>query len=253
MKRLFASMIFAGLIAAPSALAQDKKPDKPAAPTPSTTPTLPVPPAPKGNDKTTTNPSGTAPGTAPDTKGDPKKMQEEMEKAAQPGENHKWLEQMEGDWEAEVKEFNDGKEKTTKGEMTSKMVFGGRFLQSDFKGRMDNKFFYGSGIMGYNNTEKVFEGVWYDSMSTGLEKSVGKADAAGKVLTMTGSGMFPWGKSKTREVTTMVSKDKYTFDYFVMMAGKETKLMEINYTRKGKGDTKKEEKSEKKKDEKKGS
>lgn len=187
---------------------------------------------------------------------DEKAMQAAMEKMAEPGPMHKWLAALEGDWQAEVKEMGmDGKWTTSKGEMNYKMVHGGRFLELTFKGRAHGKFFYGGGVMGYNNASKQFESAWYSSMQSGLMLMYGQPDKDGKVLTLKGECDSPMGdaKSPMREVITIVSKDQHRFEMYTMMPGAdgkmaEAKIMEINYT-KGKAESK-DDKAEKKDDKK---
>lgn len=191
---------------------------------------------------------------------DPKAMEAAMEAAAKPGAYHEWMKQLEGDWTAVVREMGmDGKWSESKGECTNKLVFGGRFMETSFKGRSQGKFFYGGGVMGYNNMDKRFESIWYDSMSTGMMTMYGTADKDGKVVTLKGEFTSPMDgkKMSMREMLTIVSKDKHTLELFMPMPGPdgkemETKMMEITYTKgKAEAQSEKADKPEKKEEKKK--
>jgi hypothetical protein len=165
------------------------------------------------------------------------------EEAGKPGPNHKLLGQFEGEWQTEAKDLTPGQEATDKGTMTSKMVYGGRFLSMEYDGRFHGQFFRGGGMWGYNNTEKRFESTWADSSGTMLSFMTGSVSADGKVFTMTGEITDPASGKKTmqKEVTTIVGRDSYKMEFY--MDG--VKGMEIVFA-KGKAADKKEEKKDEK-------
>lgn len=245
MTRLFTSFLAAGLALSlgAGALAQ-----------PATAPAPTKKDAPKDQPKKDDKPAATTP-AAP--KGpDPKQMEAMMEAAGKPGAMHDWIKGLEGTWQAKVSEADPatGEMKTSDAESVNKMVYGGRFLEAAFKGRMDNKFFYGTNVMGYNNNDKKFQTIWYDSMSTNISFLTGQLDSAGKTLTCTGEESSPAGGSKTklRWVYTVLAKDHYTFDYYMTMAGMpEMKVIAIDYTKGAAAKEEKKEEKEAKKDDKK--
>ena len=162
------------------------------------------------------------------------KADDAAKKANEPGAAHKALEAFEGEWTCELKTFApDGTSSVDKGTMTNKMVFGGRFLQEEYDGRMGGKFFRGGGLWGYNNATKKYETAWADSSSTGLSCMTGTVDAAGKVFTFTGETVDPAsGKTvKQREVVTVVDKTTHRYDVFESHDGKESKVMEVTCTK----------------------
>lgn len=226
MKRLIAMMVGTSLMCSAPLLAQDKKAEKP-----------------KDMPKMSEPAKG-------DTKGEPsmEDMMKMMEESSKLGPYHKWLGDFAGEWKTTVKMFGpDGKPMSEDhGTMEYTSEMDGRYVEVDFKGVFMGKPFTGSGTMAYNNLEKRFESTWFDSMSTGIMYSTGQADKDGKVLTMWGEGMMPDGtKCKSKEVTTVVSKDEHRGEFFNVVDGKEMKTMEITYVR-AKGEGKKEAKAEKK-------
>jgi len=70
-----------------------------------------------------------------------------------PGDMHKVLAQTEGEWTTEGKMWMDPKSEpmVSKGECTYKMVLGGRYQETQFKGDMMGQQFEGKGVMAYDN------------------------------------------------------------------------------------------------------
>lgn len=94
--------------------------------------------------------------------------------------------------------------------------------------------FKGSGLTGYDNVQKKYNGMWIDSMSTSISTSLGTADKDGKVFTFTKECHDPIsGKPvKSRDVLRIVSDDEHVINtYTVGPDGKETKAMEIIFKR----------------------
>jgi hypothetical protein len=264
MKRLLGITLIASLLAAPAVMAQTNAPSKPK----SAPETTPVGSAPGGgmSDKTTTNqppqagPSATVGGKdapngkvhgVPEAKQDGKQpaapggadAKKAWDEAAKPGPNHKLLEWFAGEWQVAVKDLTPGQESTDEGVMTAKMVYGGRFLSSEFDGRFHGKFFRGGGMMGYNNTSKKFESTWADARDTSISFMTGAMSADNKVLTMTSEMTDPATGKKVamKEVDKITGKDTYTGEFFMG----DTKVMELSYVR-GKAAEKKDDKKEEK-------
>jgi len=161
------------------------------------------------------------------------KMAKAWEDAAKVGPNHKLLKHFEGAWDAEIHELTPGMETTDSGVLTATLIRGDRFLSIDFKGKSHGKPLEGGGLWGYSNVDKRFEETWADNLSTQLSFLTGSADKAGKVFTMTGEYTDPVSgkKSQQKEVTTIVNKDSYRSEFYMTEDGKESKVMEIVYTR----------------------
>jgi len=189
---------------------------------------------------------------------DQKAMKEKYAQAGKPGPMHEWMRQCEGTWTTTTREMGmDGKWTESKGECVNTMIHGGRFMEINFKGESHSQPYLGRGVMGYNNVDKRFESVWYDSMSSSIMVLNGEADKDGKVLTLKGKFTDPAdGQIKDfREVMTIESKDRHHSDFYMSMPGPdgkpmEMKIMEITYTKGKAADAKSEkaiEKIEKKK------
>ena len=162
-----------------------------------------------------------------------------MMKAAEPGENHKHLGRMAGDWEYTSKMWMAPGQppEESKGTMHGETVMGGRYLQHHWKGNMAGMPFEGLGTEGYDNATKQFISSWIDNMSTGMMFSKGSCDAAGKVCTMTGDMADPMSGSNmtTKMVVTWADNDHFRNEMFMKdPSGGEMKMMEINASRKKK-------------------
>jgi hypothetical protein len=153
---------------------------------------------------------------------------------AQPGEEHKQLRRLVGDWKIETKSFYPDPEKptTSEGSATFRMLLGGRYLQQRFEGTFEGQEFRGMGLSGYDNAKKKYVGAWIDTMGTGIMATEGTYDEKKHELVETGVSSTPMGEQKFKMVSQYQSNDKFTFTmYMVDPNGQETKMMEMTYTR----------------------
>src|SRR5689334_10618892 len=166
---------------------------------------------------------------------DPQAMMEAYAKLATPGEPHKQFASLVGSWATTTKEWMEpGKPPTeTTGSADMKMLLDGRFLQQEFKGDMMGHPYSGIGISGYDNLRKRYVSTWIDTMGTGIFTMEGTASADGKTITLRGQHAELGGGHMThRAVWKIVDSNTQTFDmYGAHQGGKETKMMEITYTR----------------------
>jgi len=164
-------------------------------------------------------------------------MMQKWIEAGTPGEHHRHLEKMAGDWDAKATFWMEpgAEPMVTEGSMKSEMVFGGRYLVGEYSGDMMGEPFEGIAIWGYNNISHQYEGVWIDSMSTMTTTSYGTCDSAGTLFTTTVVGWDPMTgrKKQSREIVRILGDDKHTMTWFETGPdGKEFKSGEIVYTRK---------------------
>ena len=158
-------------------------------------------------------------------------------KAGTPGAEHKMLSQAAGSYELVVKSWHDpaGPAEESKGTATRKMVLDGRVMVEEVKSSMMGMPFSGTGMHGFDNVTGKHWSTWMDSMSTGLMVSEGTCDEKG-ACTFTGS----WNDPVKKTPITATMKTRWTSpttEVFEMYApgpdGKEMKMMEITYTKKG--------------------
>jgi len=181
-----------------------------------------------------------SPVLAKDKKGekpmDQQAMMELWKKLAMPGEPHKLFAGLAGNWTTTTKEWMEpGKPPTeSTGTAEMKMLLDGRFLYQEYNSQMMGQPFSGIGIDAYDNMTKKYVTAWIDSMGTGIFMMEGTASADGKTITLKGSHPEPGGGKMThRAVWKIVDNNSQTFDmYGAHHGGKETKMLEITYTRK---------------------
>jgi hypothetical protein len=162
-------------------------------------------------------------------------MMAEMAKYAMPGKEHETLKSMEGKWKATVKMWTGGPEpQVSEGTTDNEMEFGGRVLESQFKGEMMGSKFSGLSLVGYDNKKKEYWSFWTDDMSTGAMMTTGPASPDGKTITTKGMMEGMDGKPTEHVLTTkIVDANTHTFTMAANMGGKMTTIMEITYSRSG--------------------
>jgi hypothetical protein len=155
---------------------------------------------------------------------------------ANPGENHKFLDYFIGDWESLVKYYTEpGAEPFIyKEQISVQWILGGRYTYAVLKGNLLGKDYEVFVYTGYNNYKKEFFAIQLSTMGTGYYLSTGLLDKSGKIRTDTAVVEDPTaGKIDVKSVTTLVDRDKYLYDFYVLDdKGKETKVMDVVYTRK---------------------
>jgi hypothetical protein len=167
-------------------------------------------------------------------------QQKEMEaymKAGTPGPQHQALAAMAGTYDVKVKSWHapDAPPAEDTGTAKRSMTLGGRVLAEDFNASMMGQPFTGHGMTGYDNVTGKYWSTWNDSMSTGIMLSEGTCDAQAKSCTFTGSWNDPIKKTpiKARMTSKWTSPTTEVFEMYAPGPdGKETKMMEITYTKK---------------------
>jgi Protein of unknown function (DUF1579) len=169
---------------------------------------------------------------------------QKMMKLGKPGENHKLLAGMAGNWSYTVKMWMDptAKPQESKGTATRKAIMDGRFFIAEHSGKfqmpgadgkMKDMNFKGMAIEGYDNVKQKFVVAWIDNMGTMILNSEGTYDATAKTFTYTAQcEMMPGMPVRIREVIKVVDNDHHNFEWYEDRGTGEAKTMEINYTRK---------------------
>jgi hypothetical protein len=162
---------------------------------------------------------------------------EAMMKAMMPGEEHKHLARLAGDWTFANKMWMAPGQPPSEsgGTMHGEMILGGRYVQTEWKGTIMGMPFEGHGVDGYDNLAKKYVSSWIDNMGTGIMMSTGSCEDGGKKCTSTGEMMDPMtGKSATmRSVITWMSDSSFKMEmYGNGPDGSEMKMMELEVKRK---------------------
>jgi hypothetical protein len=167
-----------------------------------------------------------------------KAMMDKMTKAATPGPQHAMLAKLAGEWACTVKYQMDPSQPWQESQSTATIttLMDGRYVQEVDAGQMNGMPFTGMGVYGFDNVSGRYVSTWIDNMGTGIETSVGTADASGKVITYAATMNDPMSGKPTnsRMVFTLVDDNHHTLEMFGTPPGakKETKMMTINYVRK---------------------
>jgi hypothetical protein len=153
-----------------------------------------------------------------------------------PGSEHDPLRRLVGMWNAELKVWGGKGEQALEGEgrTVNRMILGGRFLQSTFRGDIEGGEFIRFGIDGYDKLAKKFTSSWVDNQSTAIHSYEGSVSSDGKTITMTSRQIDPEsGKSVgVTSRTTLVDGDTYRYETWAQEEGSEQwKMMEIVFVR----------------------
>ena len=167
---------------------------------------------------------------------DPAVMQKYFAQLLQPGDQHKLLAGMAGEWEMSIKMWGKpGSEPmTSTAKAKNRMVLGGRFLQVASSGEMMGMTTESLSMMGFDGRSDKFTVVGFDTMGTYYVTAVGDFDPASKTFVLGGTSEHPkFGFSETYEFhIQLVSEDRHvTSILFDQPDGSQFKMVEITYTR----------------------
>jgi hypothetical protein len=160
----------------------------------------------------------------------PSAMQMKWEEFVTPGPAHKALEPLVGEWDVEAPWTGVSKATTRR-----QWILGGRYLQEEFTGEINQKPYQGLGIMGYDNFRKKYFSTWIHTVATSFAISEGTMDADGKVLTLLGKADDPMTGQKEKPTKCLIhilGPDKHTIEFYDPTRGENSKVGESVYTRK---------------------
>lgn len=174
--------------------------------------------------------------TAPHPSAEQQAMMEAWQKAGTPGEQHKQLAGMAGNWTTKQTMWMEpgAPPMVQSGTATGTLVLGGRHVRQDYKGEWMGQPFEGVGYTGYDNVTGKYYSSWMDSGSTGLFVSYGDYDPATRTYTFTGEMTDPaagGAKIPVRQLVRIVDNDHHVFDMYETRGGKEMHAMQIEYAR----------------------
>ncbi len=155
---------------------------------------------------------------------------------ATPGAAHKMMADEVGTWNCVMTFWEEPNGKPSKAISTAvvKMVLGGRYQETNYKGMMMGQPFDGKATLAYNNASKEYTTTFIDNMGTGMMVAIGKYDEATKSMDLKGDMVSPLNGKKTpyREVYTIVDAKTRKMEMYDTKDGSEYKSMEITMTKK---------------------
>lgn len=174
--------------------------------------------------------------TRPEMTPEQKAEMEAYMKAATPGEQHKMLASLAGNYELEIRSWESpgAPPREDKGTATRTADLDGRVLVERVSGSMMGMPFTGTGMTGFDNVSGKYWSTWTDNMSTGLMVSEGTCDAKHSCsFTGTWNDPVKKGPVRSRLVTRWTDPNTEVFEMYAPgRDGKDMKMMEIVYHRK---------------------
>ncbi|MCI0402598.1 MAG: DUF1579 domain-containing protein [Acidobacteria bacterium] len=163
-------------------------------------------------------------------------MKDYMAKYGTPGEHHDHLKAMAGRWSTITRFWPapGAPPQESRGMAKHRMVLGGRYLETSYKGEFFGSPFAGTGHSAYDRYKNKYVESWVDSMSTMLLVGEGSCSNGGKTRTVTSAYDDPLTAQPTvmRSVYTIRDADHYTLEMFTKQGQQpEYKMMEIQHTR----------------------
>ena len=148
-----------------------------------------------------------------------------------PGTPHKMMADENGTWKCDMTFWMEPNGKPQKATSTAviKMILGGRYQESSYKGMMMGQSFEGKSTLAYNNASKEYTTTFIDNMGTGMLVAIGKYDEKSKSIEFKGDMINPLNGKKTpyRELYTFVDAATRKMEMFEVKKGEEFKSMEI--------------------------
>ena len=179
---------------------------------------------------------GIAKENKPEKEMDMQAIMKTYQELATPGDHHRRLASLAGTWATKTKFWMEPSAPPTEstGACEQRMLLDGRYLQQECTGEMMGQPFRGIGVTGYDNYTKKYVSTWTDTLGTGIFLMEGTASTDGKIITLTGGHDDPIeGHMEHRAVWQLEDRNRQIFElYGTGKDGKETKMMEIAYTRK---------------------
>jgi hypothetical protein len=163
-------------------------------------------------------------------------MLEYMEKYATPGEHHRHLEKLVGNWTTATTFWAapGAPPAESTGAAEHRMILGGRFLVTSYKGNFMDIPFEGTGTVAYDRYKEKYVETWVDNMGTMVMVSEGTCDGTGKERTVAAEFTDPMTGADVafRSVYRIIDEDNYVLEmHSSLPEGGEFQLFEIAHTR----------------------
>jgi len=167
-----------------------------------------------------------------------KDAQKKMLEYMIPGDYHKMMAKIVGEWTAKSQFWMapDTKPTETNGTLKAEMILGGRFLQMKYSTVIMGMPFEGISTDGYDNGKKVFFDSWVDNMGTGIMYSEGVYDEKAKQIEYKGKVFDPAVSKEVpfRETIQLVDDTHMIMERYFPNSkdGREFKAMRVEYVKK---------------------
>jgi hypothetical protein len=155
-----------------------------------------------------------------------------------PGNNHRYLEQLAGNWS-----FQDARLKFVKGTLVRKPIYDGRFYMVEITGgklqlpvadgKMKEGNYQSMQIEGFDNAKGKFVTASINNhIGSDIQQQTGSYTAEKKEFYYEWDSELIKGQSqKNRRVLKITDKDHYVEEYFELKKGSYTKVRQLDYTR----------------------
>lgn len=160
-----------------------------------------------------------------------------MESLGRVSDEHRWLQQLVGEWTSTMTMDGPPGQPPMTMESTEKITaLGELWIVSEAHGDSPLGPMQSRMTLGYDPQDQRFTGTWVDSMTSHMWVYDGTLDASKKVLTLSAEGpdfQNPGKTGKYRDVITLESPDQKVLTSWIQGAdGEWTSFMTINYSRK---------------------
>jgi hypothetical protein len=154
---------------------------------------------------------------------------------ALPGDEHKRLEALVGEWhlDGEFRISPTAKWEKTAGRATYRKILGGRFVTEEASIDLMGNAFEWMGIYGYDLRALKYTAVWVDNGDTSIERAEGTLDAAGKTLVLNGEQPGPGATGRPYKwVMAFEAPGRFTIEMrMIGQGGAEFSTLRITATR----------------------
>ncbi len=176
-----------------------------------------------------------------------KAMIERMQAIMSPGENHKPLQDLVGEWKVTARMFMGGPGSTpieSKGSSKTEWILGGRYVGEELEydmempgpdGKPRTEKFQGRGLTGYDNFQNMYVSNWVDNMGTQMLNLRGMRHPQTGVFsyyTLMDEPTLDVYARPVKLTCKVESKDKHVVTITDLHAGDDYKVVEFIYERK---------------------
>ena len=151
------------------------------------------------------------------------------------GKEHESFKKLAGEWDISQKMWMMPGQPPmeSKAFSSSKLLWGGRFVEMDYRGDMMGTPFKGRLLMGFDRVDKKYVSVWMENLSAYMSISYGTEKDGVITYTMNDPDYMTGQKKKTQMQMKWVDDDTYTLTFVDDSgAGEPRTTMQMTYSRK---------------------